>query len=69
MRAVESFGSFPMDPLSFPPDRGRRAKSELLTDQNMILYSHLLSIQKITRMNCESNQTEDLVAIRVSAAI
>lgn len=69
MRAVESFGSFPMDPLSFPPARGRRAKSELLTDQNMILYSHLLSIQKITRMICESNQTEDLVAIRVSAAI
>lgn len=69
MRAVESFESFPMDPLSFPPAVERRAERKLLTDQNVILYSHLLSIEKITKMNCESNQTEDLVAIRVSAAI
>lgn len=69
MRAVESFGSFPMDPLSFPPAGGRRANSELLTDLNTTLYSHLMSIKKITRMNCEGHQTEDLVSIRVSAAI
>lgn len=69
MRAVESFESFPMDPLSFPPAVERRAKRELLSDQSMILYSHLVSIEKITKFNCERNQTEDLVAIRVFTAI